>query len=158
MTAVNFDYRGFDTARRRIYHFLSRLWVQWYCLVRHRKSEKSRLPERHRSRATMFPASDSIRLWILVMVAPRCLFGIYVVTHGQLTPGGGFQGGVILASCALIIYVGENFEVFKRILSHPMVEAVKEAAQACLFSLECWPGSGEVRFLPILCRLENRTS
>ncbi len=68
------------------------------------------------------------------MVAPKVLFGIYVVTHGQLTPGGGFQGGVILASCALIIYVGENFQVFKRIASHAMVESA-EGAGAGLFVL-----------------------
>jgi multicomponent Na+:H+ antiporter subunit B len=80
------------------------------------------------------PPSDAIRLWILVMIAPKVLFGIYIVTHGQLTPGGGFQGGVILASCALIIYLGENFEAFKKILSHPMVE-MTEAAGAGIFLL-----------------------
>lgn len=31
------------------------------------------------------------------------LFGLYVVAHGEISPGGGFQGGVILA-CAYILY------------------------------------------------------
>lgn len=31
------------------------------------------------------------------------LFGIYVIMHGELGPGGGFQGGVIIAS-AYILY------------------------------------------------------
>lgn len=31
------------------------------------------------------------------------VFGFYVITHGELGPGGGFQGGVILAS-AFILY------------------------------------------------------
>src|SRR5690606_22027745 len=31
------------------------------------------------------------------------LFGFYVITHGELGPGGGFQGGVILAT-AFILY------------------------------------------------------
>jgi multicomponent Na+:H+ antiporter subunit B len=31
------------------------------------------------------------------------LFGFYVIMHGEISPGGGFQGGVILAS-AFILY------------------------------------------------------
>lgn len=32
------------------------------------------------------------------------LFGLYVIAHGELGPGGGFQGGVILSS-SIILYV-----------------------------------------------------
>lgn len=32
------------------------------------------------------------------------IFGLYVIAHGHLTPGGGFQGGAIVASaCAMIL-------------------------------------------------------
>ncbi|HWP56796.1 MAG TPA: Na(+)/H(+) antiporter subunit B [Candidatus Acidoferrales bacterium] len=31
------------------------------------------------------------------------VFGFYVITHGELSPGGGFQGGVLLAA-AFILY------------------------------------------------------
>ena len=32
------------------------------------------------------------------------IFGLYVIAHGHLTPGGGFQGGAVAASgCALLI-------------------------------------------------------
>ena len=31
------------------------------------------------------------------------LFGLYVITHGELGPGGGFQGGVIVAA-SFILY------------------------------------------------------
>ena len=37
-----------------------------------------------------------ILLAALLMLGPTFLFGIYIVTHGQVSPGGGFQGGVIL--------------------------------------------------------------
>ena len=30
------------------------------------------------------------------------IFGFYVITHGELGPGGGFQGGVILAAAAIL--------------------------------------------------------
>lgn len=31
------------------------------------------------------------------------LFGFYVVSHGHLSPGGGFQGGVVLASGLILL-------------------------------------------------------
>ena len=32
------------------------------------------------------------------------IYGLYVIAHGHLTPGGGFQGGAVVASgCALIL-------------------------------------------------------
>ncbi len=33
------------------------------------------------------------------------LFGIYVIIHGHLSPGGGFQGGVIVASAFLLLFL-----------------------------------------------------
>lgn len=32
------------------------------------------------------------------------LFGLYIIINGDLSPGGGFQGGVVLASCYLILF------------------------------------------------------
>ena len=32
------------------------------------------------------------------------IFGLYIIAHGHLTPGGGFQGGAVVASgCAMIL-------------------------------------------------------
>lgn len=37
---------------------------------------------------------------------PFCLvFGLYVVMHGHLTPGGGFQGGAVMATGAALMMV-----------------------------------------------------
>lgn len=39
------------------------------------------------------------------MILPYIMmFGLYVITHGEIGPGGGFQGGVILGS-AFILYL-----------------------------------------------------
>ena len=36
------------------------------------------------------------------------LFGIFIVLNGDLSPGGGFQGGVVLASSFILLYfIGE---------------------------------------------------
>jgi len=40
------------------------------------------------------------------------LFGIYVMIYGHLSPGGGFQGGVIVASGVLLLLIShKNFEI-----------------------------------------------
>ena len=36
------------------------------------------------------------------------LFGFYVIIHGHLSPGGGFQGGVIIASAFLLMFLAKN--------------------------------------------------
>jgi energy-converting hydrogenase B subunit I len=44
------------------------------------------------------------------------LFGLYVIAHGHLTPGGGFQGGAVVASgCALLLVAYSSGWVFERI-------------------------------------------
>lgn len=35
-----------------------------------------------------------------------CIYGAYVVLHGHLSPGGGFQGGVLIASAILLVFLG----------------------------------------------------
>lgn len=45
------------------------------------------------------------------------VFALYVITHGHYGPGGGFQGGVILASSIILLrlYLGQerSFEKFR---------------------------------------------
>ena len=44
------------------------------------------------------------------------IFGLYVIAHGHLTPGGGFQGGAIVVSgCALLLVAYGSPWVFDRI-------------------------------------------
>ncbi len=52
------------------------------------------------------------------------LFGVYVMTFGHLSVGGGFQGGVIIASAVLLMFVSSNH--FH--LSHRVVEVLETFA------------------------------
>lgn len=45
------------------------------------------------------------------------LFGLYVIMHGHSSPGGGFQGGVILASSFILLAMAEGSEMLRRRLS-----------------------------------------
>jgi multicomponent Na+:H+ antiporter subunit B len=55
-------------------------------------------------------------------VGPIIVLGIYIVGHGQLTPGGGFQGGVILAAAALIAFLAGEYVALKVVAPHSFVE------------------------------------
>lgn len=39
------------------------------------------------------------------------LFGVYVLIHGHLTPGGGFQGGVIIAASVIMLWLAYSVEM-----------------------------------------------
>ncbi len=47
------------------------------------------------------------------------LFGIYIILHGHLSPGGGFQGGVIIASGFLLHFLayGDGFNLNHKIVT-----------------------------------------
>ncbi len=46
------------------------------------------------------------------------LFGCYLISHGHLSPGGGFQGGVVLASGLLLPALGCRRERIQDLLSN----------------------------------------
>lgn len=45
------------------------------------------------------------------------LFGLYVIFHGEISPGGGFQGGVILASAFILYTLVYGAEGARQVLS-----------------------------------------
>jgi multicomponent Na+:H+ antiporter subunit B len=125
VTAVNFDYRGFDTLGEEFILFVSVMGsvVLLRKVAPHGRRERrdADSPERD------IPPSAAMRVWTLGMAAPKVLFGIYVVTHGQLTPGGGFQGGVILATAPLLVYLALGYSSFARIAPHELLEPAEAA-------------------------------
>jgi len=62
------------------------------------------------------------------------VFGIYVILFGTVSPGGGFQGGVIVASGALLIYLAYGFEIAKKAINSEVLR-VNEAIGASLYVL-----------------------
>jgi len=59
---------------------------------------------------------DSVIVTTLVrmLVPPIQLFALYVVAHGHGSPGGGFQGGVILAAAYILIGLALGREELER--------------------------------------------
>lgn len=53
----------------------------------------------------MKPYSLIVRTMADIVFPFILVFGLYLVIHGHLTPGGGFQGGVVVAASVAILYV-----------------------------------------------------
>jgi multicomponent Na+:H+ antiporter subunit B len=56
----------------------------------------------------------TVSSWVKVLIV---MFGIYIVLFGHLTPGGGFAGGVILASSYVLIMLAFGREFVEENLS-----------------------------------------
>jgi multicomponent Na+:H+ antiporter subunit B len=59
--------------------------------------------------------SLAIRVTGLGLLAPTILLGLYIVAHGHQTPGGGFQGGVILATALLLVYLSADYMTLRAV-------------------------------------------
>jgi multicomponent Na+:H+ antiporter subunit B len=111
VTAVVFDYRGFDTLGEEFILFASVVGIA--LLLRAGRGEEERQTE---SRARgQSPTTDAIRVAGLGMVGPTVLVGLAIAAHGHVTPGGGFQGGVILATASLLVFLSGSYLAFRRV-------------------------------------------
>ena len=71
----------------------------------------------------------TVSSWVKVLIF---LFGIYIVVFGHLTPGGGFAGGVILASSYVLLMLAFGREFAEHSLSLPLASKL-DCVGALLF-------------------------
>lgn len=55
-----------------------------------------------------------IKTSVRLMVPFIQLFGLYVIVHGHYSPGGGFQGGVILGASFILLALAYDLKVSQR--------------------------------------------
>lgn len=58
-----------------------------------------------------------------------CMFGCYVVFHGSSSPGGGFQGGVLIASAILLVFLGYGAARSKKVFSERLLHSTETLAE-----------------------------
>lgn len=64
------------------------------------------------------------RIVTRIMVPFIQLFGLYVIMHGDSSPGGGFQGGVILGSSIILFAIIFGSEEARKLVSRTMTDAM----------------------------------
>lgn len=131
VAAVNFDFRGFDTLGEELILFTAVAGVG--LLLRHGPRRGS--SERHDRAARRAPPATSaaVRVFGAGLAGSCVVLGLYMATHGQVSPGGGFQGGVVLATVPLTVYLCMEAAVFRRIAPMLLVE-VGEGAGIGLYA------------------------
>jgi multicomponent Na+:H+ antiporter subunit B len=118
VVATTFDMRGADTLVEELILFAAALGVLVLLRLDRGESEIGADAEM----GAPVGRSRSLRVIGTALLGPMLVFGIYIVVHGNLTPGGGFQGGLILMSAILLVYLsgahlrtrgGEPVETFE---------------------------------------------
>ena len=128
VTALNFDIRAFDTLGEEFILFASVAGVA--VLLRHLRgedeAEQSRGIEDHRFAG----ASSALRVSSLVVMPLLVALGGYVVLHGALTPGGGFQGGIVLAAAPMAIMLAGRYLGLRRVAPDWALESLESLGAA----------------------------
>jgi energy-converting hydrogenase B subunit I len=77
------------------------------------------------------------------------IFGLYVIAHGHLTPGGGFQGGAVVVSGIVMLLVAFNSKELKKSVRERVL-SVMESTGALIFAALAFAGLGTVFFYNFL--------
>ncbi len=119
VTAVLFDYRAFDTMGEATVVFAAVAGVVmlfYHAPIRSSPTGQSSLAKR--SYDVIGPAAFSTAM--------------YIILYGHISPGGGFQGGVILATLIILVFVIRGYNGERGILNSRFKMAVESSA-ALLF-------------------------
>ncbi len=109
VTAIVVNFRGFDTLGEVTVLFLAATALGSILFKkRHHIGE----------RTVLTPASSIVSAGAKLIFPAIILLGAYVFIHGHLTPGGGFQGGTIIATGFLLMLIAyRDFSISHNILS-----------------------------------------
>jgi len=121
VTALNFDIRGFDTLGEEFILFGSVLGI--VLILRNLGDEAEHARQEEADEHHFAGASEALRAASLGLIPALIALGIYFVVHGALTPGGGFQGGVVLAAGPLAVFLAGRYLRMKVVAPQPFVEA-----------------------------------
>lgn len=102
VSALYLGYRAYDTIGETIV-LLAALTGTAALIAAKPTEEAESASSRRSTRRTEIIDAVSSKLAPIVL-----LFGAYVMLHGHLSPGGGFQGGVVLASGVVFIAIGRR--------------------------------------------------
>jgi multicomponent Na+:H+ antiporter subunit B len=132
VAGVTFDVRGIDTLGEELILFSAATGAT--LLLRAQREEERAAEALAEEEEARRPVPASLQALGAALVGPALVFGIYVVLHGPLTPGGGFQGGVALAAALLVVFTSGQVLVSRRLRPHDVVE-VTEALGAAAYAL-----------------------
>lgn len=119
VVSVVFDYRGIDTLGEESILFTAVMGAA--LLLRGSRAVLEQMPRDP-------SGSDAVRGYGSAFVPVVLLVGLWTVAFGYVTPGGGFQGGVVLGSAAFLVWVVGSYSVFRRVTPELLIHVAEGAA------------------------------
>ncbi len=137
VAAVNFDVRGVDTIGEEA--MLVAAVVGAVVLLRGARGEQTtdcaaRVPGRG-----IEPRADAATAVCRIGATVTVLFGVYMALHGTVTPGGGFQGGAVIASGLLLLFLGDGYATWRRIVRGPLFVVIEGGGALAFVAAALWP-------------------
>jgi multicomponent Na+:H+ antiporter subunit B len=132
VNGVTFDVRGIDTLGEELILFSAAIGATVLLRAQRAAGRAEEAAERHEESRSRSPAS--LRALGAALIGPVLTLGVYILVHGHLTPGGGFQGGVVLAAALLLVYAAGQIVALERVRPVDLVE-VAEALGAAAYVL-----------------------
>ena len=123
VSAINFEYRGFDTVGEEFILFTAAAGMS--VVLRMLRGEREHRPAGEAESRPAPATSSAVRVPALLLVGPTALIGWWLASHAQTNPSGGFQGGVILASAFILVYLSGEFLTFRRLSHDVLLDAVE---------------------------------
>ncbi len=107
VTSIVVSYRGFDTLGEVTVLFLAATGLGVILTLTKKEDDDENENDSSEGEPSLIVKTASRILFPLIFI-----FGAYVFIHGHLTPGGGFQGGTIIASAYLMMFLSySNFKI-----------------------------------------------
>jgi multicomponent Na+:H+ antiporter subunit B len=125
VAVVTFDVRGADSLMEEAILFAAATAV---ALVL--RPHPGDAPPEAVDAAAAAAVSETIAVVVAVLVPILALVGLAVVGHGHVTPGGGFQGGVVIAAALVLSYVAADLAHLRRAVPDVVTEPAESTALA----------------------------
>ncbi len=104
VTSIVVTYRGLDTLGEVSVLFIAATGVA--VLLRRRKEDEPAVTAAKRQSSEILQTGTRLLTPIIIM------FGVYIFINGHLSPGGGFQGGAVIASAVLLLFLSDiNYKI-----------------------------------------------
>ena len=106
VSAILADYRNFDTMFETTVVFTAGTAIFLILRLPLGPLARRRNTEHPEAEAEPLPRDPILEMACRMLFPPTHLFGLYVLTHGHYSPGGGFQAGVILGASFILLAIG----------------------------------------------------
>lgn len=107
VSSVNFDQRGIDTLGEESILLASVIGV---AMLLRPPDDESEEQQDHEGGVL-----DATRLGGYILLPVTLLIGFDVISQGHLTPGGGFQGGVVIGTGLHLLYVAGRYRALEKV-------------------------------------------